>query len=40
VDHAVIITGYDADEEYWMIKNSWGVSWGEEGFGRIAMREG
>jgi len=33
--HAVTIVGYDADQEYWIIKNSWGESWGEDGFARM-----
>lgn len=31
--HAVVIIGYTKTE--WIIQNSWGVSWGEEGFIRI-----
>jgi C1A family cysteine protease len=33
VDHAVLIVGYTSD--YWLLKNSWGTSFGEEGFIRI-----
>ena len=36
-NHAVINVGYDADEGYWMIRNSWGADWGEEGHMRMIM---
>ncbi|KAJ1168197.1 hypothetical protein NDU88_000146 [Pleurodeles waltl] len=36
-NHAIILIGYGTEdhEDYWIIKNSWGVDWGEEGFGKI-----
>jgi hypothetical protein len=33
--HAVLIVGYDDDEEYFIVKNSWGTGWGESGYFRI-----
>ncbi len=36
--HAVTVVGYDADEQYWICKNSWGPSWGEDGFFKIRWR--
>lgn len=34
--HAVCIVGYNDPEGYWIVKNSWGSDWGEDGFARIA----
>ncbi|CDR93902.1 papain family cysteine protease containing protein, putative [Babesia bigemina] len=38
VNHAVVLAGAgQADKEaFWLIKNSWGTSWGEEGYVRLA----
>lgn len=36
VNHAVCLVGWNDDGGYWIMKNSWGTSWGESGYMRIA----
>lgn len=43
-NHAMVVIGYGAEEvrdgggDYWVLQNSWGTDWGEDGF--IRMRPG
>lgn len=37
--HAVLLVGYDDDGQYFIVKNSWGPGWGENGYFRIAYSE-
>jgi C1A family cysteine protease len=41
-DHAITAVGYGTDNgvEYYKVRNSWGSSWGEEGYVRIGVEAG
>jgi len=39
IDHAVVLEGYGTDDtfgDYWLIRNSWGTGYGENGYIRLA----
>ena len=42
LNHAVLLVGYSYDEKglYWIIQNSWGKDWGDNGFIKVRGKEG
>jgi len=39
VNHAVVLVGYGTDDklgDFWLIRNSWGTGYGENGYIRLA----
>lgn len=40
IDHAIQLVGYNKEnpeEAYWIVRNSWSESWGEDGYIRLRM---
>merc|ERR1719189_1102840 len=39
INHAILLMGFGTDtalgQDYWLIRNSWGSAWGEDGYIRL-----
>lgn len=40
IDHAIQLVGYDKSDSsnmYWIVRNSWGAGWGNNGYANVQM---
>ena len=37
--HCICVVGYDDNQQCWIVKNSWGTTWADNGFGKIGYNQ-
>ena len=40
LNHAINIVGYNQTNSYYIVRNSWGTTWGMSGYGYFAFADG
>ncbi|XP_013139369.1 PREDICTED: cathepsin L1-like [Papilio polytes] len=42
LNHAMLVVGYgrERNQDYWLVKNSWGTGWGLKGYAKVARNRG
>lgn len=40
INHGVTVVGYDSNDQYWIVRNSWGKGWGDHGYIKMGMATG
>jgi C1A family cysteine protease len=37
ITHAVVLVGYNNQQQFWLAKNSWGSNWGDSGLFKVGL---
>jgi C1A family cysteine protease len=44
LDHEILLVGWGKDDktgyDYWLVQNSWGTRWGEDGYAKVEIVDG